>query len=62
MMIVAFALISAFPDLAGLSGIGIGVGFFLIWGGRAVWLIRKQRRNTRQGLGRPIDDRLSRHL
>ncbi|GAA0963914.1 hypothetical protein [Frigoribacterium faeni] len=47
MMIVAFALVSAFTDLAGFSGIGIGVGFFILWGGRAVWLIRKQRRNAR---------------
>ena len=46
-MIVAFALVSALTDLAGLSGIGIGVGFFLIWGGRAVWLILTQGRNAR---------------
>jgi len=45
-LIVAFALVTVFTDLAGLSGIGIGVGFLLIWGGRALWLLRNQRRSA----------------
>jgi hypothetical protein len=44
-MIVAFSLVTAFTNLAGLSGIGIGVVFLLMYGGRALWLLRKRRRN-----------------
>ena len=44
--IVVFALIAAFTDLIGLSGIGIGTAYLLLWGGRALWLLRKQRRSA----------------
>ena len=45
LMVVAFSIVTATTNLAGLSGIGIGIGFVVIWGSRALWLLHKLRRD-----------------
>ncbi|MBD8585956.1 hypothetical protein IFT90_15480 [Frigoribacterium sp. CFBP 8766] len=44
--IVVFAIIGAVKNWSGVAGMGVGVGSLLFGGGRALWLLRKQRRDN----------------